>query len=79
MAQYNLDQGSIQYNFHMSRAPIQMFGGAFANGKTTALVVKALKLARDYPGSNGLLARETYPKLNDTLRKVFMEIGRAHV
>ena len=73
MAQYNLDQGSIQYNFHMSRAPIQMFGGAFANGKTTALVVKALKLARDYPGSNGLLARETYPKLNDTLRKVFME------
>lgn len=62
-----------QYGFHMSRNAIQIFGGAFANGKTTALVIKALKLAQCYPGSNGLLARETYPKLNDTLRKVFLE------
>jgi hypothetical protein len=62
-----------QWLFHHSRMPIQFFGGAFANGKTTALVVKALKLCENYPGSNGLLARATYPQLNDTLRKTFME------
>lgn len=71
--EYKLKQGSIQWQFRQSRNKIQVFGGAFANGKTTALVIKALSLAQQYPGSNGLLARETYPKLNDTLRKVFLE------
>lgn len=61
-----------QWGFYNSRQKIQIFGGAFANGKTTALVVKALGLVKDYPGSNGLLARATYPKLNDTLRKEFL-------
>ncbi len=72
MPNYKLIEGSVQAGFHYSRAKIQIFGGAFANGKTTALAIKALKLVRDYPGCNGLLARETYPKLNDTLRKVFL-------
>lgn len=73
MPNYRMEKGSIQHQFNMSRAKMQIMGGAFGNGKTTALVIKALGLAKDYPGSNGLLARETYPKLNDTLRKVFME------
>lgn len=73
MAQYNLVEGTPQYQFHQSRKKLQVFGGGFANGKTTALAVKALRIARDYPGSNGLLARSTYPKLNDTLRKVFFQ------
>lgn len=72
MPNYNLIDPSVQYDFHVSRKKVQVFGGGFANGKTTALAIKALKLAKDYPGSNGLLARETYPKLNDTLRRVFM-------
>lgn len=50
-----------------------MFGGGFGNGKTTAAIIKALKLAYDYPGSNGLIARATYPKLNSTIRKAFEE------
>ncbi len=73
MATYKLIEGSVQSRFYHSRQKIQIFGGAFANGKTTALAVKALKLAKEYPGSNGLLARETYPKLNDTLRKVTLK------
>lgn len=73
MPNYRMEKGSIQHQFNLSRSKMQVMGGAFGNGKTTALVVKALQLAKDYPGSNGLLARETYPKLNDTLRKVFME------
>lgn len=78
MPVYRLQEGSIQDQFHASRAKIQIFGGAYANGKTTAAVLKALKLARDYPGSNGLIARATYPKLNDTIRKVFLEWCPAH-
>lgn len=73
MPSYRLEKGSVQAGFYYSRNKVQIFGGAFANGKTTALAVKGLHLARDYPGSNGLLARETYPKLNDTLRKVFLK------
>lgn len=78
MPNYNLIDPSPQHDFHYSRAKVQMFGGGFANGKTTALAIKGLKLAKDYPGSNGLLARETYPKLNDTLRKVFFKWCPTH-
>jgi hypothetical protein len=73
MPTYKLTEGSIQHGFANSRNKVQIFGGGFANGKTTALVIKALRVARDYPGANMLLARETYPKLNDTLRKVFLK------
>jgi phage terminase large subunit len=69
---YKLTEGGLQDQFQKSRAKVQMFGGGFGNGKTTAGVVKALQLARDYPGSNGLIARSTYPKLNDTVRKEFL-------
>lgn len=70
---YRLDEGDLQHRFQQSRSKVQMFGGGFANGKTTAGVVKGLQLARDYPGSNGLVARSTYPKLNDTVRKEFFK------
>ena len=73
MKQYKQIRGSLQDQFQQSRAKIQLFGGGFANGKTTAAVIKALKLAKDYPGSNGLIARSTYPKLNDTIRKEFLD------
>jgi hypothetical protein len=71
MPTYNLKEGTVQYGFQKSRAKIQIMGGGFGNGKTTAGVVKALQLAREYPGSNGLIARSTFPKLNDTIRKEF--------
>lgn len=62
----------MQWQFQESRAKIQFFGGGFANGKTTAGVIKAIKVAKDYPGCNILIARSTYPKLNDTIRKEFL-------
>lgn len=68
---YRLAEGNLQHRFQESKAKIQIFGGGFANGKTTAGVIKGLKLAKAYPGSNGLIARSTYPKLNDTIRKEF--------
>lgn len=72
MPVYNLQRDSLQWKFQGSRAKIQIFAGAYANGKTTAQVVKALGLCINYPGSNGLIARSTYPKLNDTIRKEFL-------
>jgi hypothetical protein len=75
---YRLQRGSVQWRFHESRAKLQVFGGAFANGKTTAAVIKALRIVSDYPGANILIARESYPKLRDTIEKVFFEWCPAH-
>lgn len=70
---YNLVEGGMQDRFQQSRAKVQIIGGGFGNGKTAGVCVKALRLAKDYPGCNGLIARATYPKLNDTIRKEFMK------
>lgn len=73
MATFKLEKESLQDRFLHSRAKVQVFGGGFGNGKTSAACIKALEFAKDYPGSNGLMARSTYPKLNDTLRKEFIK------
>lgn len=65
--QFRIVSGGIAEEFLNSRAKIQVFAGGFANGKTATTCVKAIQLARDYPGSNGLIARATYPKLCDTI------------
>lgn len=66
---FRYDDGSIHDRFHRSRAKIQLFGGGFGNGKTANACIKALNIARDYPGSRGLIARATWPKLRDTIMK----------
>ena len=68
-----LKEGSLQDRFLASKAKLQIYGGGFGNGKTTAAVIKALQLADLYPGSTGLISRSTYPKLNDTIRKEFLK------
>ena len=70
-AVYNLKEGGMHEAFMNSRAKIQVIGGGFGNGKTAAACVKTIKILKDYPGANILMARETFPKLNDTLRKEF--------
>lgn len=70
---YILKEGGLHDKFMHSRAKIQFFGGGFGNGKTSAMCVKALGIAKDYPGANILMARSTYPKLNDTMRKTFLD------
>jgi len=68
-----LKEGSLQDRFLRSTAKVQIYGGGFGNGKTTAAVIKALQLADLYPNSTGLISRSTYPKLNDTIRKEFLK------
>jgi len=69
---YKIVEGGMHDRFHKSHAKVQFLGGGFGNGKTAAACVKALKLCKDYPGCNGLIARSTYPKLNDTIRREFL-------
>lgn len=69
---YKMKAGGMQHRFHQSRAGIQFVGGGYGNGKTAAACIKALRLCEDYPGCNGLIARSTYPKLNDTIRREFL-------
>src|SRR5687768_17181463 len=70
---YRIDEGSVHDRFRTSRAPIQLFGGGYGNGKTAALCIKCINLALGYPGSNGLIGRATYAKLNDTIKKEFFK------
>ena len=78
MPTFSLHRDSLQDRFLQSRAKVQVYGGGFANGKTSAACIKAVQIAKDYPGSNILMARSTYPKLNDTLRKEFLKWCPTH-
>jgi len=73
VATFKLQHDSLQDKFLRSTAKIQIFGGGFANGKTSGMCIKAIQIGKDYPGANILMARSTYPKLNDTLRKEFLK------
>ena len=73
MPTFRLQHDSLQDKFLNSKAKVQLFGGGFANGKTAAACLKCIRIAKDYPGANILMARSTYPKLNDTLRKEFIK------
>jgi phage terminase large subunit len=73
MPTFRIQHGSLQDRFLQSRAKVQLFGGGFANGKTSGECIKCIEVAKDYPGANILMARSTYPKLNDTLRKEFLK------
>lgn len=76
---YRVYSGSLHEKFGASRVKIQLFGGGYGNGKTAASVVqKVLPIARDYPGANILVARETFPKLNDTIRAEFLKWCPSH-
>lgn len=48
--------------------------GGFGSAKTFAGCMKGIILSSLYPGNSGLVARETYPELRDSTRKVFMEL-----
>ncbi len=68
---FTIHEGSLTDQFLQSRAKVRIFGGGFGNSKTASSCMLALQLAKDYPGCNGLIARETVRKLNDTIRAEF--------
>lgn len=71
MSVYHIKPGGMHDKFLRSRNKIQIIGGGFGNGKTAASCIKGISLAKDYPGSNGIIAMATYAQLNDTIREEF--------
>lgn len=71
MATYKVKPGGMHEKFLASKKKVQIIGGGFGNGKTAAACVKGLRLAKEYPGSNGIIAMATYAQLNDTIREEF--------
>lgn len=55
-----------------------MFDGGVGNGKTTGGLMRLLILAREFPGSRWVVARQTYKTLMNTTRKTFDKICPAH-
>jgi hypothetical protein len=51
-----------------------MFDGGVGNGKTTGGLMRLLILAREFPGSRWVVARETFKTLMNTTRKTFDKI-----
>ena len=51
-----------------------MFDGGVGNGKTTGGLMRLLILAREFPGSRWVVARQTYKTLMNTTRKTFDKV-----
>ena len=71
MPEYRVKPGGMHQRALNSRKKMQIVGGGFGNGKTALVCIKAINLAKYYPGSNGIIAMASYAQLNDTIREEF--------
>lgn len=60
-----------QKEFHGSRAKKKLYYGGFGSGKTKAGCWEVFMLSMQFPGTEGVICRNTYPELRDTTRKAF--------
>lgn len=73
MPEYRIKPGSMHDRAFKSRKKLKLVGGGFGNGKTAFGCVQAINLAKQYEGSNGLIAMASYAQLNDTIREEFFK------
>src|SRR5438445_4746088 len=64
-----------QAEFHGMSKRFRFFVGGWGNGKTSAGCVEALMLALEFPGSRGLICRETRQELKATTQDHFFNGG----
>lgn len=64
----------IQEKFIWNTKRESMFDGGVGNGKTTGGLLRLLILAREFPGSRWVVARQTYKTLMNTTYKTFERI-----
>jgi hypothetical protein len=62
---------TVQHDYIWSTKREAMFDGGVGNGKTTGGLIRLLILAREFPGSRWVVARQTYKTLMNTTRKTF--------
>jgi hypothetical protein len=61
----------VQEAFIWNTKRESMFDGGVGNGKTTGAIMRLLILAKEFPGSRWVVARQTYKTLMNTTRKTF--------
>lgn len=64
----------VQEDFIWATRRESMFDGGVGNGKTTGGVMRLLILAREFPGSRFVIARQTYKTLMNTTKKTFDKV-----
>lgn len=64
----------VQEEFYWCTKRESMFDGGVGNGKTTGGLIKLLMLAKEFPGSRWVIARQTYKDLMNTTRVTFGKI-----
>lgn len=64
--------GEKQQAFHRDPAKYRLLIGAWGSGKTTTLIWEDICLALEYPGSQGVIYRKTYPALRDTTKRDYL-------
>ncbi len=62
-----------QKYLHDSKAKHKLYVGTFGSGKTKWLIYEALMLSLEYAGNYGIVLRNTYPELDDTILHDFLE------
>lgn len=68
----------IQEQFIWSTKRESIFDGGVGNGKTTGGIIRLLILAREFPGSHWVIARQTFKTLMNTTRKTFDKVCPPH-
>lgn len=64
-----------QEEFHGNNAKYRFFGGGWGNGKTSAGCVECMLMAVEYPGTTGVIARQTRPTLKASTQHTFFHGG----
>lgn len=65
---------AVQDKFIWNVKRESMFDGGVGNGKTTGGIMRLLILAKEFPGSRYVIARQTYKDLINTTRKTFDKV-----
>ena len=63
-----------QKRFTTSKKRYTLNSGGVGSGKTYSIVLKALKIALEYPGIFGLIGARTFPQLRNTTLREFLQI-----
>lgn len=71
--EFDEEENPWQLGFYESRVPIVGYTGGYGNGKTAALGIIAVTVAREYEGARILCGRATRPKLEDSTKPELMK------
>jgi len=63
-----------QLEFHKSKAKFRAYVGGYGSGKTYCGSWEAFMLSMQYPGTVGVVCRNSYPELRDSTRATFFKV-----